>query len=491
MNNRGQTTIFFTLIISVLMFFTFSALEVGRIYMGRIKAAAVVQSARLSIMADYNRELFERYHLLFLDPTYGTGSEAVLEEKMTDYVEYSLNEESGKIYVYTVEEMAVTDEKNILDDDMRLLKQQIESYEKTAGIVHRAKEVYKKLEEKKVDVEAASQETETNGVALPNTTEDSTNQNHAEEKASEVEVTDPRDTMKEALKLGTLSFIKPAGMTLSDVRMDLKNAPSSMYEKQNKQEQNNSFQDIGILKQVLKQSTKEKQGKGLLEKAAMLDYVDCHFSNAVNQKEDSVAKCEMEYILEGKDNDYDNLQDVVNEMMWLRMPINYAYLLTDETKKSEALTLAAAICTATGTEALIEVVKYLLLGCWAYGEALCDVRTLLADGEIAYIKNGANWQTDLKNLTKPSASESKTGGMDYEDYLLILLAKKHGKDLNICYARMLDLIEMNLQKADETFSFRNCVGELSVQGSIHINDMFVKGADEEVYKYYFNGKIAY
>lgn len=491
MNNRGQTTILFTLVISVLMFFTFSALEVGRIYLSRVKAAAVVQSARLSIMADYNQELFERYHLLFLDSTYGTGSEAVLEEKMTDYVEYSLNEESGKIYVFTIEELAVTDEEGILDNDMKLLKEQIESYEKTVGIMHRSKEVYEKLKGRKIDVEAAAQETERNGVELSETKKDSSDGNHTDEKKSEVEVTDPRDTMKEALKFGILSFLKPAGMTLSNEKMDFTKAPSAMYEKQKEKEWNNSFQDIGDFNLFLKQRSKQKEGEGLLEKAAMLDYVYYHFSNGVHQKEDSVAKCEIEYILKGKDNDYDNLQHIVNEITWLRMPVNYAYLLTDEAKKSEALTLAAAICTATGTEALTEVVKYLLLGCWAYGETLCDMRTLLAGGKIAYIKNAASWQTDLKNLTRSSASDSETDGMSYEDYLLVLLAKKRGKELNICYARMLDLIEINLQVTDETFSFRNCVGEISVQGCIHVDEMFVKGREKEIYKYYFNEKIEY
>lgn len=491
MSNRGQTTVLFTLIISVLMFFTFSALEVGRIYVSQVKAAAVVQSARLSIMADYNRELFERYHLLFLDSTYGTGSEAVLEEKMEDYVEYSLNEESGNIYVFTIEELAVTDEKSILDNDMELLKEQIESYEKTAGIVHSAKRVYEKLKGKEVDVKAAAQETETNGVALPETKKDSPDKNHTDEKGSGAEVTDPRDTMKDALKFGILSFLKPAEMTLSSERNDFAKAPSAMYEKQEEKEWNNSFQDIGNLTRFLKQESKQKEGEGLLGKAAMLDYVYNHFSNGVNQKEDSVAKCEIEYILKGKDNDYDNLQDVVNEITWLRMPVNYAYLLTDETKKSEALTLAAAICTATGTEALIEVVKYLLLGCWAYGETLCDMRTLLAGGKIPYIKSASCWQTDLKNLTQPSALDSKTDGMCYEDYLLVLLAKKHGKELDLCYARMLDLIEINLRKTDEAFSFYNCVGSVSVQGCIRVNEMFVKGKEKEIYKYYFNEQIAY
>ena len=66
MNNKGQTTIFFSLIISALFLFTLTALEVGRIYMSRVKVGAVVHSTQSSIMADYNSELFERYHLFYL-----------------------------------------------------------------------------------------------------------------------------------------------------------------------------------------------------------------------------------------------------------------------------------------------------------------------------------------------------------------------------------------------------------------------------------------
>lgn len=503
MNNRGATTILFTLIISILMLFTFSALEVGRIYMSRVKAASVVQSVRQNIMADYNRELFERYHLLFMDPTYGTGSEAVLEEKATDYIECSLNEETGKIYVFSIEELAVIEEENILDHDMRLLKEQIESYEKTAGVLHRAKEVNEKLKNEKADVEAAAQETEDNGVELPVSKNDAEStsgtkngktenkQKKTEEANAKVEVKDPRDEMKESLKFGILNFLKPADMKISSKKMNLEHIPSAKYESQKEEEKDNSFKDINNLNDFLKQSAKEKKQDGLLQKAAFLDYVDYHFSNGVNQREDSVAKCEIEYILKGKDNDFDNLQGVINDITWLRMPINYAYLLTDEAKKSEALTVAAAICTATGTEAFIEVVKYLLLGCWAYAETLCDMRTLLEGGKIAYTKTAASWKTDLKNIAASSTAGTVKNGLSYEDYLLILLAKKSGKKLNVCYARMLDLMQWNLQRTDDTFFFENYVGELRIQGKISVNSMFSSKGDRKVYEYYFDESVAY
>ena len=87
--------------------------------------------------------------------------------------------------------------------------------------------------------------------------------------------------------------------------------------------------------------------------------------------------CEVEYILKGKESDYENVEAVIEELTWWRMPMNYAYLLTDTGKKAEALTIATAISIVTGTEPFVEVIKYLLLGCWAYGESLQEMKDLL------------------------------------------------------------------------------------------------------------------
>ena len=493
MNNKGHTTVLFSLIISVLFLFTLTALEVGRIYMSKVKIRAVVHSTRSSIMADYNSELFERYHLLFMDPTYGTGSEAALEEKITDYLEYSLNGEKGTgsgIYQFSIEEVSLAEKKGILDDNMKQLKEQITEYEKTEGIIHKAVDLAKKLDQKESDIEGAARETEVNGVEMTTESNGSDTKNSSEEN-SDMEVTDPRDTMKEALKLGTLSLVLPKGSDISRKEYDFKEAPSRQYEQQQEEERDSSFQDIGFLKQFLKESAKEESAGKLKERAVLIDYAGRHFSNDVVQKENSVLKCELEYILKGKSSDYDNLQSVINEITWLRMPVNYVYLLSDTEKKSEALTLAAAICTATGTEALIEVVKYLLLGCWAYGETICEVKALLAGEKVAFIKTKENWNTDLKNLDMGKSTKKVESGLSYEDYLMILLATKGEKQLNICYARMLDIIELNLKEQDPDFNFTNCVGSLSIQGKIGVNPLFIKGKDKVIYETCFEEEISY
>lgn len=486
MNNKGQTTILFSLSIGILFLFTLTALEVGRIHMSKVKIVPCVHSMRSSIMADYNEELFERYHLLFLDPTYGTGSEAVIEEKMKDYLETSLNGEGSTLYQFELEEIGLLNRETILSDDMKLLKKQIADYEKTAGLVNRARELTEKLHGDKSSLEDAFNKTEMNAVEL-NLPENEDKEKKT--KDNDVKKKDPRKTLEKSIKLGILAYVAP-GINVSKEKKNLKKAPSMQYEDMEAQEWNNKFDDISNLKELLRISTEQDDVNALIQHATFSNYVIMHFSNAINQRDNSVMQCEVEYILKGKDNDYDNLEAVVNEMTWLRMPMNYAYLLTDIEKQSQALTLATTICVLTGTEPLAEIVKYLLLGCWAYGESLHEMKLLLAGESIPYVKTKLTWYTDLETLTADDSVEKLTTGLTYEDYLMVLLAKKSGGALDKGYARILDVIEMNIQINNPTFQIEDCVERVKVQGKVVMNSFFQE-RDSERYNYYFEETISY
>lgn len=504
MNNKGQTTILFSLIISILLLFTLAALEVGRIHLSAVKIKPCVHSMRSSVMADYNAELFERYHLLFLDPTYGTGSEAVLEEKIVDYLETSLNGEDGStIYQFQVEEVAISERETIMSDNMKLLKQQIKDYESTAGVMNRIKDMLMNFGKNNTDLENAAKETEINGkeilingkeILVSGENGDGTSDTNAgteeETAVKEEDYKDPRETLEESLKFGILSFVAP-GKDFSKEAYKIKNAPSEKYEEVQREERSKEFDDIGFLNSFLDEATKGINLDQLTENAAFAGYVTSHFSNAMEQKENSVMQCEAEYILKGKDSDYDNMEAVIEEMTWLRMPVNYAYLLTDLEKKSQALTLATAISIVTGTEPFVEVIKYLLLACWAYGESLYEMHILLSGEQIAYIKTSGTWYTDLETLTAVNSVAKQTNGLSYEDCLTILLLKKTGASLDKGYARILDVIQVNLRQDYSTFRITDCVGSMTIQGKVSMNPLFQKGKEEGAYDYYFEEHISY
>ncbi|WP_278320651.1 DUF5702 domain-containing protein [Faecalimonas umbilicata] len=107
-----------------------------------------------------------------------------------------------------------------------------------------------------------------------------------------------------------------------------------------------------------------------------------HFGNAVDQKKENTLSYEMEYILEGKESDQQNLEAVVKKLLLMRSGANYLYLLTDAGKQAEAETLAVSLSTAIALPVLTGLVKQAILVAWAFGEAVMDIRALL-DGKTS------------------------------------------------------------------------------------------------------------
>lgn len=488
MKNRGQTTVFYSLIIGALLILTFTALEVTRIYCGRAKIKAVLHSTRTSIMADYNRDLFERYHLLFMDPTYGTGSDAMVEEKFADYANASLDADKA-VYSCVVKEVALVNKKTIMDDHMKLLKKQITEYEKEEGLIKKATKIPQNVIDNSKEVKEASDTTKRNATVLPTDENANDEENGEHFEKNEEPVEDPRDVLKNNLSMGILTLVLPEGSVVSKEPQDFSNSPSKEYKEDIKEKKDTSFSDVDKMTEALDNIAKESDGKGLgvSSKFAFSSYVLDHFSYQGKELPDSVMKCETEYILKGKDDDYANLEAVLNEIIWTRMPVNYLCIIQDEAKQSEALTLATAICTATGTMPMVEIVKYLLMGCWSYGESISEVRALMHGEKLPYVKTPDKWRTDLKTL-KTGEQAKEELGMDYKDYLYLMLLRKESKD--ITYARMLDVIEKNLKQENENLSVVNLCGKLTFQGEVAVSNFFRKEEDE-AYSYYFEEVVEY
>ncbi len=172
---------------------------------------------------------------------------------------------------------------------------------------------------------------------------------------------------------------------------------------------------------------------------------------------------EVEYIISGKGNDKENLASVVSKIVLLRQGTNFMYLLTDSEKKSQAYTLAVALAGASGVPVLVTATKWLILGLWAYAEAIIDARNLLEGKGIPLIKNRSNFKLTLENLLNMNLegeSTSLSNGVHYDDYLKLLLYTG-----NKCekYNRMMNVIEMKMYSNDIDFSMGECVYGLSVE----------------------------
>lgn len=212
---------------------------------------------------------------------------------------------------------------------------------------------------------------------------------------------------------------------------------------------------------------------GVLARALLGSYYLDKFSTATTEGEESVLSYEVEYLLEGKASDRENLEGTAKKLLLVRMGANYIHLLGDAQKQGEAGTFALAIATVAAMPAIAEGLKQVLLIAWAYGESIMDLRSLLSGRKVTLLKSSQDWQLPLSGLmslgTAEDGREGKDmpGGLEYKEYLRMLLLLESEET---CAMRALDLIEQNLNLAEEQSSFRAdaCVTKLELQSTVSL-----------------------
>ena len=138
-----------------------------------------------------------------------------------------------------------------------------------------------------------------------------------------------------------------------------------------------------------------------------------------------------------------------------RMGLNYVYLnFFDPVKKAEAEACALIIASILLSPGYTEAISELVLLAWAFGEAMMDLKTLLAGGREPLIKDGTTWQLSLEQLASFSSAtpvRADGTGLSYGDHLTILLSMKSDKELTNA---LLDLLEYNRRLIGDDPGFR-------------------------------------
>lgn len=165
---------------------------------------------------------------------------------------------------------------------------------------------------------------------------------------------------------------------------------------------------------------------------------------------------ELEYLIEGKSIEEDNLSGAVTRLLAVREGLNLLHILSDSQKRAEARNLALAITGVAGVTPLVFLTAFMIMSMWALGEAVVDIRGLLAGNKVMLIKAREDWTLDLDGLlTMGRQGELQTGkgsrGLDYRAWLKILLIME---DLVCQEYRMMDLIQTNIRKKQDSFRMR-------------------------------------
>lgn len=444
---KGYITVFLSLILTLILSLVFTVIEGARISAIRMKFECVTDIGMNSVLAEYHRELLEQYDLLFVDSSYGgnTPSIANAEEHLRKFMQKNLQEQAGisgwrmKDFLdMSVDEAEFLEYSIASDENGAVLKRQITDYmadypvgnllEKITGNI--AQIDSSQLDSRDVAGERESYQAQIEEIGLPQ-------EENEEGVLEEVPLNNPADVANATRTMGVLNLVVDDIDSISTVK-----APLTQY---------------------LSNRTLMK-GNGVCEEAAQLTgssneilflaylFEKCGYYG--QEKENAMLQYQIEYMIGGKDTDWQNLEQVAKKLLAWREVANVIYILSDSAKIAEAEAMALALTAVVMCPELAEPVKYTILFAWAYVESLQDVKTLLKGGRVPIYKTAADWKTGINSLENVSGSLSDTDGgrgLSYQEYLEVMLFLTNDRDRTF---RAMDIMEMDIRKTPGNSAFR-------------------------------------
>ena len=440
---EGSVSIYLALTFTIMLSLILVIVEGARENAVRMKLECAMDLSLSSIFAEYNRPLLKQYDLFFIDTSYGLEGASIdrLEGHLESYLEdnFAMNEEPGIVKnlleLYT-EEVNITDYSLASDEEGLLIKRQAVSYMKDLYGATYLNELKRQLDSaqkeglftRDVTAERLANQSAIDSVEIPP-------KQIGEDEWEEVELNNPADAVNSTR--GILSLVIDGEKELSLSGVSLSNYIS----------QRNCNKGSGL---------SGREDKGAMDELIFNEYLLKKCGCYTDPKESGALEYQIEYILEGKSNDIENLKAVVNKLLLIRETANVIYLFSDSAKMAEAEALAIAVTSAVAMPELSEPVKISLLFAWAYAESVYDVRSLLQGGRIPLLKTGETWHYSLSGMldfASDTAVEEGTegAGLSYGDYLRVFLAIEGEREKTF---RAMDIIEMDVRKCPGNSYFR-------------------------------------
>lgn len=445
---KGYITIFLSLSLTLILSLVFTVIEGARISAIRMKFECAADIGMNSVLAEYHRELLEQYDLLFVDTSYGGSipSIANTEEHLKKYIQENFNIRGENIFRQTrdflnmkVESVEITEYSIASDDDGNVLKRQISDYmadypvenliARITGNIAQADS--SQMETRNIELERESAQAQIDEIDLPL-------QEVGEGAYEEVPLNNPADIANATRSIGVLNLV------VDDI---------------------DSISTIKILPEQYISGRALMQGSGTCAEAEavsgtsneilFLAYLFDKCGYYGDEKEDSMLKYQIEYIIAGKDTDWQNLEQIAKRLLKWREAANVLYIISDSAKVAEAEAMALALTAVMLCPELVEPVKYTILFAWAYVESLQDVKDLLRGGRVPIYKTSADWKTGINSIKNVRGSlkdtEGSGRGLSYKEYLEIMLFLTDSHDRTF---RTMDIMEMDIRKTPGNSNFR-------------------------------------
>ena len=508
MKVKGSITIFLSLALLFVTALIGSLLESARVTVAGEIALDNSYLAEQNILAEYQRELWNDYHVFFVDASLLNGEEGAVK-LANSYMDKMMPGGKGDYLGTTASFTSLSFKENMTENNCYFFAKQAAAYMKygaAAGVgkklinnanliktaedgtdtLRKGLKIKVEAEKKLIELEREKKKLEEKANDIKkgaeNIKEIIGTEVHAQSKSGLIGVEEAKRS-ESSNQIHTKMVEKPKDMAKkievqkSEVQDDTPKYTEKEVadaKKKYKESQKNLDEATGdgsaggtlgffisgdkkVSKRKISSTTwndvkTEKEGKtDLVEKGLLILYAKAHFKNFLSKaKEDDkkeALRYGLEYLIAGKESDEANLSSVANRIFGLRTIVWYGYFLTRKDKMAEAEAIAASIASVLALPAAIEIIKYGIVMGGSMDEARKEVKSLLKGDDIPLL---------------PGKSEGVK--LKYQSFLDSFLVIASGK-LPI---RMVKLIEQNIKlryyqgfRADSMYAGVN--GEVSVK----------------------------
>lgn len=508
MKVKGSITIFLSLALLFVTALIGSLLESARVTVAGEIALDNSYLAEQNILAEYQRELWNDYHIFFVDASLLNGEEGAVK-LANSYMAKMMPGGKGDYLGTTASFTSLSFKENMTENDCYFFAKQAAAYMKygaAAGVgkklinnanliktaedgtdtLRKGLKIKIEAEKKLIELEREKKKLEEKANDIKNGAENIKEiigtEVHAQSKSGLLGVEEAK-RLESSNQIHTKMVEKPKAMAKkievqkSEVQDDTPKYTEKEVadaKKKYKESQKNLDDATGdgsakgtlsffisgdkmISKRKISSTawgevqTEKEEKTDLVEKGLLILYAKAHFKNFLSKtKEDDkkeALKYGVEYLIAGKESDEANLSSVANRIFGLRTIVWYGYFLTRKDKMAEAEAIAAAIASVLALPAAIEIIKYGIVMGWSMDEARKEVKSLLKGEDIPLL---------------PGKSEGVK--LKYQSFLDSFLVIASGK----LPVRMVKLIEQNIKlryyqgfRADSMYAGVN--GEVSVK----------------------------
>ncbi len=460
---KGYITVYLALVTGILLSLVMGVIEGVRMHTIRTQTECVMDMAMDSALAEYHRELLSQYDLFFIDMSYGNESPSYrnTEEHIRNFM--NMNFRPFEMFQIPVgkdltgmyaQQIDILRASVASDDAGVVLKRQAVDYMKSrwgigylsqaavnAQILQGSGLLDSNVEERRAETEREVKD------AIGR------RQEEEEEDWEGRDVELPSDVVNQAKGEGILALAAKAPGSLSRTHIPV----------------NGLFSHRGRLMEGTGLPEGKEEPSGVAASCIFQRYMmeKCGFYG--RQKQGCGFSYQVEYILEGKENDLDNLRSVANRILLIREAANVSYLFGNGAKRGEAGETALLLTTILGLPELAEAVEALILFAWAYAESVKDLRMLFDGRKVPLIKDDGSWNTPYRHLLTFRGHLSEYGdgeeGLSYENYLEAFL---YLQSEELSTKRLMDVMEADIRMTPGNGGFRmdGCMDAMTAEASV-------------------------